>query len=367
MNFPYSDGDNIVFIHTGSFFGVWRHHSKMQGLHPVRLALKSRSILVLASAWVRIDTKSSGDPFGIARQEVGVAAEMDVASELMKRNSPRKKKRYMLLLYGGARANEQEVKTFERVVQTHFRDHILLRLEDPDEALRLLLIKNIDLIVIEPSFMEDVALQVEYGMELKKRKKVPILFMCDNELKLINSYRKYMHLYEELDDYCISPVEYSDLSKRIKRMLQSSGRAAKRFQIGTPIEVFTLDSNSPVPAVLADLSIVGAGITWTSDEQVLRGTQLKIVIPLRKFNIFHHTYGDFLNLAGRVMRIAIDGRTLGVAFAHVTQMQSDTLTQILEIVSSRKRMFDRMNEPKAAPNANQTGALAAPGRAGIPP
>jgi hypothetical protein len=292
---------------------------------------------------------------------------MDVASELMNRNSPRKKKRYMLLLYGGARANEAEVKTFERVVQTHFRDHILLRLEDPDEALRLLLIKNIDLIVIEPSFMEDVALQVEYGMELKKRKKVPILFMCENELKLINEYRTHMHLYEELDDYCISPVEYCDLSKRIKRMLQSSGRAAKRFQIGTPVEIFTLDGNSAVPAVLADLSIVGAGITWTSEQEMLRGTQLKMVIPLRKFNIFHQTYGDFLNVSGKVMRMSIDGRTLGVAFAHITQMQADTMTQILEIVSSRKRLFDRMNEPKVAANAASKPSLPKPGKDVLPP
>ncbi len=290
-----------------------------------------------------------------------MAPELDVASELMKRNTPRKKKRYMLLLYGGARFNENEVKTFERVVQTHFRDHILIRLEDPDEALRLLLIKNIDLIVIDPSFFDDVALTVEYAVELKKRKKVPILFFCENELKLITEYRKSMHLYEELDDYCISPVEYSDLSKRIKRMLQSSGRAAKRFQVGVPIEVFTLDQRSPMPAVLADLSLVGAGIIWTSEEQILRGTQLKIVIPLRKFNVFHATYGDFLNLAGRVMRISIDGRTLGLAFVHQTQMQSDLLQEILDVLAQRKRIFDRINEPKISASSAQKGGVAPQG------
>ena len=148
----------------------------------------------------------------------------DVAAELMKKDQPRKKKRYLLLLQAQNAGTESDIKTFERVVQTHFREHVLVRMEDPDEALRLILIKNVDLIVIDSAFIEDIGTRVEYAAELKKRKKVPILFFCENENRLLEEYRIHMQLYEELDDYAATPVEFVDLTKRAKRMLQSTVR-----------------------------------------------------------------------------------------------------------------------------------------------
>lgn len=284
----------------------------------------------------------------------------DVAAELMKKDQPRKKKKYLLFLQDSSRGNEGDIKTFERVVQIHFKDHLLVRMEDPDEALRLILIKNIDLIVVDSGFISDVAMRVEYAAELKRRKKVPILFFCENEAQLIEQYQKHMGLYEELDDYVTSPVEFVDLVKRAKRMLQGSGRAAKRFQIGTPIELQVLDAPSPVPAVLADLSLVGAGVIWTSEEQLSRGTQVRITIPLKKFGIFHPHYGDFVTFTSRITRISIDGRTLGCALSHVTDVQSEVLTAILEKVASKKRAIERSGGPIVASKGKQGAGLEAP-------
>jgi hypothetical protein len=285
-------------------------------------------------------------------------SQYDVANELMKKDSPRKKKRYLLLLQDANRRAEGDLKTFDKVVQTHFKDHILVRMEDPDEALRLIVIKNIDLVVMDSFFIEDMAMRVEYAAEIKKRKKIPILFFCESEEKLIREYRVHMGLYEELDDYVITPVEFVDLAKRAKRMLAGDGRKAKRFQIGSPVEVQALDSPSSIPAVLTDLSLVGAGITWTSEEKMERGTQVRITLPLRKYGIFHPQCGDFVAFSARIMRVSIDGRTLGCVLLHMTTLQSEILTVLLEKVARKRRLFERANAPVVAPPpSNDTGAF----------
>jgi hypothetical protein len=280
----------------------------------------------------------------------------DIASELIRKDSPRKKKRYLLLLQDANRRADADLKTFDKVVQTHFKDHVLVRMEDPDEALRLIVIKNIDLVVMDSFFIEDMAMRVEYAAEIKKRKKIPILFFCESEEKLIKEYRTHMGLYEELDDYVATPVEFVDLAKRSKRMLAGDGRKAKRFQIGSPIEVQALDAPSPIPAVLSDLSLVGAGITWTSEEKMERGTQIRMTIPLRKFGLFHPRCGDFIAFSARVMRVSIDGRTLGCALLHLTELQAEVLNTLLEKVSKKRRIFERANVPVvAAPPSDDTG------------
>ncbi len=272
----------------------------------------------------------------------------DAASELMKKDSPRKKKRYLLLLQDPSRGSDADIKVFERVVQAQFKEHVLVRMDDPDEALRLILIKNVDLIVIDSAFIADIGMRVEYAAELKKRKHVPILFFCESESKLVDEYRKHMNLYEELDDYVTTPVEYVDLVKRSKRMLQGGGRAAKRFQVGVPIEVISLDADSAVPAVLSDLSLVGAGITWTSENKMTRGLQVRFVVPLKKFGLFHPELGDFVTYSARITRVSIDGRTLGCELVHLTTLQSEMLSSILESIARRKRIFDKTNTPVVA-------------------
>lgn len=270
----------------------------------------------------------------------------DVAKSLLNSNSSRKKRRYALLLFSAREGGGQrDVRTIEKVFASALPDMTLLRLEDPDEGLKVLLLKNIELIIIDDTFFGDDVMAVEYAVEAKKRKKCPIVFVTSNERRLIEEYRKQMALYEELDDYLSTPVDFIELSRRLKRVAAEDGRAAKRFNVDEKLAMYRLDTGTHMTGTLTDMSLVGFGLTLDHDVVFRRHEQIQVSVPLMSFSIFHPQYGDFLRLSGKVRRISIDGKNIGCSIEYITPMQNDCLVRLIEQVAKRLRL-QRANATK---------------------
>lgn len=286
----------------------------------------------------------------------------DVTAALMQAEKSKQKKRYVLFLYSSKRANENDLRTLERGVMLALPGHTLIRLEDADEALKLIIIKNVELIVLDDSFLPNQTLLIDYANEAKKRKKCPLLFLTKDEQSLILNYRQKMHLYEELDDYLSVPLDALETARRLKRIENMRGRAAKRFDTqNAPMRCTRLERDRVYKGHLVDLSLVGFGLAIEEDEELFRrGEQIQIHIPLTAFGLFHPHYGDFLRLSGRVRRVSIDGRKVGCSIEHLTPMQQECLTTILDKLAKRNK-----RRAPAKP-AGQTGGLASPEKPAAP-
>lgn len=264
----------------------------------------------------------------------------NLEAEILQQGAAPRKKRYMLFLFNKT-DNSKDVKTIERGLDAAARGFIVLRTDDPDEALRLLLFKAVELVVVDSNFLPDVELQVEFAKELKQRKVCPILFVTNQEHRLIETYQKLLPVYEELDDYVLCPVDFVELSKRLKRMVSGDARAAKRFNVGAPVSTYLMTTEEMVEGVLVDLSAVGFSIRLNTAVLLRRGEQVRIRLPLWFFNIFHPQLADYMPFSGKVRRTSLDGSLVGCSIEWMTSFQREVLTDILTRAARKKRAAAR--------------------------
>ena len=260
--------------------------------------------------------------------------------------TPKKKKKYVLYLFKLNRDEETRIRTIEKAIQNSLSDHILVRFEDPNEALKALLVKNIELIFIDSSLFEDDKISIDFGVECKKRKKCPLFFIAKNEAILIKEYRKKLAYYEELDDYFKDPIDFVEVTRKLKRASANIGRKAKRFSLEIPIKLYRLNDDKYYNAILNDISLVGFGISMQGDEMLTANEQVKIKVPISEFKLFHPTYGEFLPISGKVRRISINGRIFGCSIEFSTPMQTEVLMNLIEKVTRRMRMIKIAEKPK---------------------
>lgn len=261
-------------------------------------------------------------------------------------NAPKKKKRYILFIFKLNRNDEIRIRTIEKAIQNALSEHVLIRVEDPNEALKALLVKNIEIIFIDSSLFDDDKISIEFGAECKKRRKCPIFFIAKNEQILIQEYRKTLSLYEEFDDYFKDPIDFMEITRKLKRASVTLGRKAKRFSLEIPIKIYRLNTDKIYNVILNDLSLVGFGISLSTDEMFKNHEQVKIKIPLSEFNLFHPQYGEFLPIAGKVRRVSINGINLGFSIEYTTPMQIEVLMNLLEKITRRMSMAKIAEKPK---------------------
>ncbi|RDB35315.1 PilZ domain-containing protein [Spirobacillus cienkowskii] len=260
--------------------------------------------------------------------------------------TPKKKKRYVLFLFKINRDNETRIRTIEKAIQNSLPEHILIRFEDANEGLKALLVKNIELIFVDYSLFDNDKISVEFALECKKRRKCPIFFTAKEDLVLIQEYRKTLFLYEELDDYFKEPIDFVEVSKKIKRISIAPARKAKRFSLNIPVQIYRLNDNQNYKVILSDISLVGFGIILPKSEKFVTNEQFRIKIPLQEFKIFHPQYGEFLPLSGKIRRISISGTNIGFSLENSTPMQIEALMNLLEKVTRKMRMLTLAEEPK---------------------
>jgi CheY-like chemotaxis protein len=264
-------------------------------------------------------------------------ARLDIAAQILQGPSrKKKKKRYALFLVAREAAGARDTKALERAFELFSDDVVVIKLHEPEEGLKVMMLKSIDLIVIDHSLFQDEATSVEFAQELKKRRKIPVIFVTKDERRLIAAYQQQLPHFEELDDYVTSPVEVTDFAKRFKRIVSGGGRAARRYEARTDVEVIRLADGSRLPAYLSDISLVGMGLKVTAASMV-RGEQLRIIISLRHFDYFHPQFGELLKVSLKVRRVSLDGVTLGCSIEHLTPLQSEGLAVILERLNRRIR------------------------------
>ena len=271
---------------------------------------------------------------------------MDVARYMSKSSVSMGAKRYILFLQRSRFVSEQEMRMMVKATEHALPSHILIRLDDPNEGLKVLNVKNVEVVVLHHSLLGSDQELVAFAKQLKERKKLTVIFVTRNERELIAAYRENMALYEELDDYVNSPPDPTEFFKKLQKAGSVEARAAKRFSVDIPVVVTRVDSQTEVKGELDDLSLVGCGLTFESDFGFRRDEQLRIQIPLNSFGIFHPQYGDFLKLALRIRRLSIRGQSIGCSIQHLTSMQNDCLVHLLEDLARKQRANKTANKDK---------------------
>lgn len=259
----------------------------------------------------------------------------DYATQILSGPKKKPKKKYILFLYSKS-GSQADLRAIERGFEKEGKekDTVIIRLHQPEEGLKVLMLKTIDLIVLDHSVFEDEATSAEFAAELKNRSKVPILFVCKDEQRLISAYREHLKLYEELDDYVLSPIDATDFSNRLKRSVSGSARAAKRFELDLAVKLFRLNDCKTHEARLKDISIVGIGLK-VSGARLLRSEQVRVIVSLNDFDIFHPQFGDLFKIAARVRRVSLEGEVIGCSIEHLTPLQAECLSRILEHLNAR--------------------------------
>lgn len=267
---------------------------------------------------------------------------MDVSGYLQKIAGSVRTKKYLLFLQKSRLVPEGELRMLSKAAEHALPQHISIRLDDPNEGLKVLGVKNVETVVLHHSLMSSSAELVGLAKRLKERKKVTILFITNDEQGLIEAYRSEMALYEEMDDFVAAPVDPAEFFRKLQKIGNIEARAAKRFSVDAPVKIRRVEDDSLLAVELVDLSLVGCGIEVDSSLRLRRGQQLQIQIPLQRFGIFHPQYADYLRLALRVRRVSIRGDNLGCSIEYLTPMQHDCLVNLLEQVSKRQRLV-KMN------------------------
>jgi len=277
---------------------------------------------------------------------------MDVSHYLQKVAGSARPKRYVLFLQKSRMVSEQETRLLAKATEHALPGYIMIRLDDPTEGLKVLNVKNVEVVILHHSLMNSSDELVELAKQLKERKKVTVLFVTNNERALIDSYREKMALYEELDDFVAAPIDPAELFKKLQKVGSVEARAAKRFSIDTGVKIRRIDNLEELDGKLLDLSLVGCGLEIDTNTPMKRDEQLRIQIPLFQFGIFHPQYGDYLKLSLRVRRISINGGSVGCSVEHLTPMQNDCLVNLLEDVSRRQRIFRMTQKDKKGAQLN---------------
>jgi len=253
-------------------------------------------------------------------------------------NKPRdpktsEKKKFILFLNHSKTDFSRDAVTVRQAIYSVLVDHSIIPLSDPDEGLKILLLKDFELIVIDHSFLHNETLTVEYALEAKKRRKRPIFFITLNEQKLITAYRKLMFMYEEADNYFTCPVNFLEVSKTLRRVDVSENRRAKRFILNKPLQIYSLELDTMINAHLTDISLVGFGLKLDASHSFKRNDQLQIHIPISWYGLFHRDFGEILKLSGRVRRISIDGNKVGCSLEFITETKQECLIDFFKALN----------------------------------
>jgi CheY-like chemotaxis protein len=277
---------------------------------------------------------------------------MESAQFLNKMSNNVGTKRYVLLLQRPRLMSEMESKLILKAVEHGLPGYSVIRLEEPHEGLKVLNVKNVEVVLVHHSVFNTEAEMVDVAIKLKERKKVTVIFVSKSEQDLIASYREKMSLYEEMDDYVSSPPDPTELFRKLQKVASVEGRAAKRFNVDVGVKVTRVDSLEEYDALLDDLSLVGCGLSFKENLGFRRDEQLRIKLPLFQFGLFHPQYGDFLKLALRVRRLSIRGQSIGCSIEHLTSMQHDCLVNLLEDIMHRQRMAKLVSKDKKGAQLN---------------
>lgn len=277
---------------------------------------------------------------------------MDVSRYLQKVAGSVRTKRYVLLLQRTRLMPDNEVKLIMKAVEHGLPGYSVIRLDDPAEGLKVLNVKNVEIVMLHHSLLSSEAELVELAKDLKERKKVTVVFVAKNERDLIEAYREKMALYEEMDDYVLSPPDPTELFRKLQKASSVEARAAKRFAVDVPVKVVRVDSLEQHTAELDDLSLVGCGLTFPPEVSFRREEQLRVQLPLHMFGIFHPQYGDYLKIAVKVRRLSIRGQSLGCSIEHLTPLQHDGLVSLLEEIMRRQRMIKLTGKDKRGAQLN---------------
>lgn len=267
---------------------------------------------------------------------------MDVSGYLQKIAGSVRTKKYILFLQKSRLVSETDARLLSKAAEHALPNHISIRLDDPNEGLKVLSVKNVEIVVLHHSLMSTTEELVGLAKRLKERKKVTIIFVTNNEQELIQTYRSDMSLYEELDDFVALPLDPSEMFRKLQKLGNIEGRAAKRFSVDLPVKARKVEDDDSFDMSLTDLSLVGCGLEVDSSLKIQRGQQMRIQIPLQRCGIFHPQYADYLMLSLRVRRVSIRGDNLGCSIEHLTPMQHDCLVNLLEEIAKRQR-YSKMN------------------------
>ena len=105
---------------------------------------------------------------------------MDVYRYLQRNKSSAKSKRYVLALQKSRWVAENELKLIARAVENALPDHFLIKLDDRDEGLKALSVKEVDVVLLHHTMAGSETELVEMARQLKEvreRRKLKVIFI----------------------------------------------------------------------------------------------------------------------------------------------------------------------------------------------
>ncbi len=249
------------------------------------------------------------------------------------------KNRTLLFLSNMRRSREaaERSRIFEGVIQAHLDAFQVLKLEDPEEALKALSNKNVDILVIDSSLFRDEKVAVEFAIQCKAKRRCPILFVVRDVKNIIAAYREKLFVYQEMDNYILENLDKVELKKKLIKLSLPFQRSAKRYTLSSKLNVFRLLDQKNYLCSISNISFSGFAATTVGKFDFDLKEQMRAKIPLMDFNIFHKKYGDFLPLTCQVRRLSIMGDEIGFSWEHMTPSKTEVLFHILNNLDQQER------------------------------
>lgn len=191
--------------------------------------------------------------------------------------------------------------------------------------------RQIVLVILEDGFgdMDSLMSSIKTLKERKNTVAIPVLFLTDNSINLIDKYHKYLMPYQEVDNYVVyRTMPMQQIIARIQTVLsQKESRRSRRYKFDIPSRYFDLKKGQYFECMIHDMSAHGAVIRSLKDEIFNEGGQLKIHIPVH--NYLPPTAGEFIRLTAKIRRVLMGGNQACISWEYLSHVQYAQLTEFI--------------------------------------
>lgn len=246
--------------------------------------------------------------------------------------TPKKKPKKHIILAINPKFDIEITHAIENYVKKQY-PKLIFNLIKTKEALIKSLSKSISLLILDDELFDNLDELMQILLKAKRKsfynEGIPILFLTTKQELLIQSYYKYLSIYQETDDLCLyKNLDTIQILNKIKRGVEfKNKRRAKRFKININISFFHLNKDNTFKGKLLDLSLYGALIESTEIDMFKLNDQIKLNIPIGRFISIEE--GEFIKVSAKVKRVFISGKKAGVIFEHVSDNTLNNLTKLL--------------------------------------
>lgn len=208
--------------------------------------------------------------------------------------------------------------------------------------------RQLSVVVIDNNFIgEKETIQILKELKIKKQVPVPVLFLTEDQDRLIELYHKYLLPFQETDEFInIDKSNTALILAKIKSIInQKSPRKSRRYPVNIDLTYTSLAHNKTTKGKLIDMSVHGGVLVSKEDEIFKVGDQLKVSIPVNNL-IKGHT-SDFMKIPAKVRRLFINGNKVSLSWEYLSEQQTYKITEFITEMVNSKTQQDLANKRTA--------------------